>query len=97
MLFASPSRMAPDPGGEREPAAGMAETSASSGATLRVGIAGATGYAGQELIRWLARHPGVALAVATGSQATSTARRLPALAPSGTARCAPRRRGAGGV
>jgi N-acetyl-gamma-glutamyl-phosphate reductase len=47
---------------------------------LRVGIAGATGYAGQELVRLLARHPAVSLTMATGSQATSTPRRLPALA-----------------
>jgi N-acetyl-gamma-glutamyl-phosphate reductase len=47
---------------------------------LRVGIAGATGFAGQELVRILARHPGVHLSVATASQATSTPRRLPALA-----------------
>ena len=47
---------------------------------LRVGIAGATGYAGQELVRLLARHPRATLTMATGSQATSTPRRLPALA-----------------
>jgi len=47
---------------------------------VRVAIAGATGFAGQELIRLLARHPNVIIAVATGSQATSTPRRLPALA-----------------
>ena len=46
----------------------------------RVAIVGATGYAGQELVRILARHPRVELTVATGSQATSTPRRLPALA-----------------
>jgi len=46
---------------------------------LRVGIAGATGYAGQELVRLLARHPRATLTMATGSQATSTPRRLPAL------------------
>lgn len=46
----------------------------------RVAVIGATGYAGQELVRLLARHPGVALTLATGSQATSTPRRLPALA-----------------
>jgi N-acetyl-gamma-glutamyl-phosphate reductase len=51
-----------------------------AGARVRAGIAGATGYAGQELVRILARHPGVNLAVATASQATSTPRRLPALA-----------------
>ena len=46
----------------------------------RVAIAGATGYAGQELVRLLARHPHAALTLATGSQAASQARKLPALA-----------------
>jgi N-acetyl-gamma-glutamyl-phosphate reductase len=49
-------------------------------APVRVAIAGATGYAGQELVRLLARHPRAALTMATGSQATSTPRKLPALA-----------------
>jgi N-acetyl-gamma-glutamyl-phosphate reductase len=49
-------------------------------AVSRVGIVGATGYAGQELVRLLARHPGARLTVATASQATSAPRRLPALA-----------------
>lgn len=44
---------------------------------VRAGIAGATGYAGQELVRLLARHPAVALEVAMSSG--DTARRLPAL------------------
>jgi N-acetyl-gamma-glutamyl-phosphate reductase len=47
---------------------------------VRVAIAGASGFAGQELIRLLSRHPNVAITVATGSQATSTPRRLPSLA-----------------
>jgi N-acetyl-gamma-glutamyl-phosphate reductase len=46
---------------------------------IRVAIAGATGFAGQELIRLLARHPHVTITAATGSQATSTPRRLPSL------------------
>jgi N-acetyl-gamma-glutamyl-phosphate reductase len=46
----------------------------------RVAVIGATGYAGQELVRVLARHPAVKLTVATASQATSTPRRLPAMA-----------------
>jgi N-acetyl-gamma-glutamyl-phosphate reductase len=46
----------------------------------RVAIIGATGYAGQELVRILARHPGAELTIATASQATSSARKLPALA-----------------
>jgi len=46
---------------------------------VRVAVAGATGFAGQELIRLLARHPFVTITVATGSQSTSSPRRLPAL------------------
>ena len=49
-------------------------------APIRVAVVGATGYAGQELVRLLARHPHATLTAATGSQATSTPRRLPALA-----------------
>jgi N-acetyl-gamma-glutamyl-phosphate reductase len=52
----------------------------SAGDRIRAGIAGATGYAGQELVRLLARHPRATLTMATASQATSTPRRLPALA-----------------
>lgn len=50
------------------------------GVRTRVAIAGATGYAGQELVRILARHPAVALTAAMSSGATSTPRPLPALA-----------------
>jgi N-acetyl-gamma-glutamyl-phosphate reductase len=46
----------------------------------RVAIAGATGYAGQELVRILARHPGVTLTTTMASGETSTPRQLPALA-----------------
>lgn len=46
----------------------------------RVAVVGATGYAGQELVRLLARHPGTTLTLATASQASSAARRLPGLA-----------------
>jgi N-acetyl-gamma-glutamyl-phosphate reductase len=46
----------------------------------RVGIAGATGFAGQELVRILARHPAVTLTTAMSSGAASTPRPLPALA-----------------
>ena len=45
----------------------------------RVGIAGATGFAGQELVRILARHPRVTLTTAMSSGASSTPRALPAL------------------
>jgi N-acetyl-gamma-glutamyl-phosphate reductase len=46
----------------------------------RVAVAGATGYAGQELVRLLARHPAVTLTAAMSSGATSTPRPMPALA-----------------
>lgn len=45
----------------------------------RIAVIGATGFAGQELVRILARHPRATLTVATASQATSTPRKLPAL------------------
>ena len=44
-----------------------------------VGIAGATGYSGQELVRLLARHPHVSLQTAMGSQRATGDRTLPAL------------------
>ena len=47
--------------------------------SLRVGIAGATGYAGQELVRILARHPGASLTIAMSS-GSGDPRPLPALA-----------------
>ena len=46
--------------------------------SVRVGIAGATGYAGIELLRRLARHPGADVRLAMGSE-TSEARKVPAL------------------
>jgi N-acetyl-gamma-glutamyl-phosphate reductase len=49
-------------------------------ARIRVAIAGATGFAGQELLRLLSRHPNVTITAATGSQANSTPRKLPSLA-----------------
>jgi N-acetyl-gamma-glutamyl-phosphate reductase len=45
-----------------------------------VAIVGATGYAGQELVRILARHPHVRLAAALGSATMEAPRKLPALA-----------------
>src|SRR6188768_51265 len=53
---------------------------AATDAVARVAIAGATGFAGQELVRILARHPNVRLTAAMSSAATSTPRALPALA-----------------
>jgi N-acetyl-gamma-glutamyl-phosphate reductase len=46
----------------------------------RVAVAGATGYAGQELVRILARHPAVVLTAAMSSGASSAPRPMPALA-----------------
>ena len=46
---------------------------------VRVGVAGATGYSGVELLRRLARHPGADLRLAMGSSA-SEGRRLASLA-----------------
>lgn len=46
---------------------------------VRVAVAGATGYAGQELVRLLARHPAATLTDAMSSAATSAPRPLPAL------------------
>ena len=47
--------------------------------TTTVGIAGATGYAGQELVRLAARHPGIKIATAMGSGDTEGIRYIPAL------------------
>src|SRR5262245_22328839 len=56
-----------------------AEGASESGSRkIRVAVAGATGFTGQELLRLLSRHPGVVITAATSSGAT-TARRLPAL------------------
>ncbi len=53
---------------------------AAGAAAPRVGLAGATGYAGQELLRLLARHPYASLRYAMSSGASGTPRRLPKLA-----------------
>jgi N-acetyl-gamma-glutamyl-phosphate reductase len=47
---------------------------------IQVGLAGATGYAGQELLALLARHPNVAVRAAMSSSADSAARPMPRLA-----------------
>ena len=52
--------------------------STADGALVRVAVAGATGYTGQELLRLLSRHPHVSIVAATSSGATAT-RKLPAL------------------
>jgi N-acetyl-gamma-glutamyl-phosphate reductase len=62
------------------PLAATASGRADAAGRTRVGIAGATGFAGQELVRILSRHPAVTLMTAMSSAATSTPRPLPALA-----------------
>ena len=62
------------------PLASAAADSPAAARRTRVAIAGATGFAGQELLRILARHPAVTLTAAMASTATSAARPLPALA-----------------
>ncbi len=47
---------------------------------IRVGVAGATGYAGQELMALLSRHPNVEIVAGMSSSADSAARPLPRLA-----------------
>ena len=47
---------------------------------VRVAIAGATGYAGQELLNLLVWHPKVHIVAAMSSSAESAARPLPRLA-----------------
>lgn len=47
---------------------------------IGVGVVGATGYGGQELVRLLARHRGAELKAALGSSQTEQPRTLPALA-----------------
>ena len=55
-------------------------TASPSPQRVKVGVAGATGYAGQELVALLARHPGLSLTAAMSSSADSAARPLPRLA-----------------
>jgi len=47
---------------------------------IKVGVAGATGYAGQELVALLSRHPHVNVVAAMSSSADSAARPMPRLA-----------------
>jgi N-acetyl-gamma-glutamyl-phosphate reductase len=57
-----------------------APSRAIAGHAVRVGIAGASGFAGQELLRWLAGHPRVRVTTAMSSSPDGPARTLPALA-----------------
>jgi N-acetyl-gamma-glutamyl-phosphate reductase len=47
--------------------------------SISVGVAGGTGYAGIELLRWLSRHPAARVRTAMGSNSAES-RRVPALA-----------------
>jgi N-acetyl-gamma-glutamyl-phosphate reductase len=49
-------------------------------AAVRVAIAGASGFAGQELLRWLAGHPRVRITAAMSSSPEGPVRSIPALA-----------------
>ena len=53
---------------------------AATGSPVRVGIAGASGFAGQELLRWLAGHKYVRVTAAMSSSPDGPVRTLPALA-----------------
>jgi N-acetyl-gamma-glutamyl-phosphate reductase len=72
--------LAPPLASDPRDAGSRGTSSAGTSARARVAIAGATGYAGQELVRILARHPAVTLTAAMSSGATSAPRPLPALA-----------------
>jgi N-acetyl-gamma-glutamyl-phosphate reductase len=56
-----------------------APSRAGGGQSVKVGIAGATGFAGQELLRWLAAHPRARVTTAMSSSPDGPARTLPAL------------------
>ncbi|MGC4083598.1 MAG: hypothetical protein QM736_16190 [Vicinamibacterales bacterium] len=58
--------------------AGSSSRATAQAGRVRVAVAGATGFTGQELLRILSRHPHVSIVAATSSGATA-ARRLPAL------------------
>jgi N-acetyl-gamma-glutamyl-phosphate reductase len=56
-----------------------ADCSAVASMPVRVGVAGATGFAGQELVRLMARHPHARITAAMSSGASGPVRSLPAL------------------
>src|ERR1700751_1982023 len=67
------------PAAEAGTAEGRMTTPTSAPRRTRIGIAGATGFTGQELLRLLPRHPGVVVSLATSSSSNSAARKMPAL------------------
>ena len=62
---AAPATVGPRPGG---------------GSLVRVAVAGATGFAGQELLRWMAGHPHAQVTAAMSSSPDGPVRSLPSLA-----------------
>ena len=65
---------------DRDASAAAASPSRTTrGGAVRVAIAGASGFAGQELLRWLAGHPRVRVTAAMSSSPDGPARSLPAL------------------
>jgi N-acetyl-gamma-glutamyl-phosphate reductase len=70
------------------PGAGATLDTVGHSSRVRVAVAGATGYTGQELLRILSHHPAVSLVAATSSGATA-ARKLPALSRVFTGTLAP--------
>ena len=67
------------PGPQPETQSASPSSSAAATPLVRVAVAGATGYTGQELLRLLSRHSAVTLTAAMSSGATASARKLPAL------------------
>jgi hypothetical protein len=60
--------------------AGSRAGTAVGGQKTRVAVAGATGFAGQELLRWMAGHPHAQITAAMSSSPDGPPRSLPALA-----------------
>ena len=67
------------PGPQSGSQSGSSSSTAAPAPLVRVAVAGATGYTGQELLRLLSRHHAVTLTAAMSSGATASARKLPAL------------------
>src|SRR5579862_7489099 len=67
------------PGAAGASAAAAVDAANAAPALTRVAVAGATGYAGQELLRLLVRHPAVSITAAMSSGTAAAARRLPSL------------------
>jgi N-acetyl-gamma-glutamyl-phosphate reductase len=62
------------------PSSRASSTGGGNSAPARVAVAGASGFAGQELLRWMAGHPRARITAAMSSSPDGPARSLPALA-----------------